>query len=76
MNQKTIGTIRRHARMAFMAAVTAAMLALTFEHARRGLAGLDTAAAYALTVGFGLEFLAAGWTGGRDDGRRTQLERH
>lgn len=62
MNEtKTIETIGRHARMAFMLAVTATMLALTLEHARRGLPALPTVAVYALTVGFGLEFLRAEW---------------
>ena len=56
MNQ-TIEKIRGHIRWAFMAAVTATMLALTFEHARRGLPGMATTSVYALTVGFGLEFL-------------------
>lgn len=65
MNEKRIETIRHHTRWAFMAVVTAVMLALTFEHARRGLPGMGTAAVYALTVGFGLEFLAASWRGGK-----------
>jgi hypothetical protein len=65
MNEKTIERIRGHARWAFMAAVSAAMLALTFEHARRGMPGMATAAVYALTVGFGLEFLHAEWPGTR-----------
>jgi hypothetical protein len=59
MNETTIETISRHIRVAFMAAVTATMLALTFEHARRGLPAFPTVAVYALTVGFGLEFLRA-----------------
>jgi hypothetical protein len=61
MDEKTIETIRRHVRWAFMAATTAAMLALTLEHARRGLPAFPTVAVYALTVGFGLEFLRAEW---------------
>lgn len=62
MNEKkTIEKIERHIRLAFMAAVTATMLALTLEHARRGLPALPTVAIYALTVGFGLEFLRAEW---------------
>jgi hypothetical protein len=61
MNHETIETIGRHVRMAFVAVVTAAMLALTLAHARRGLPALPTAAVYALTVGFGLEFLRAEW---------------
>lgn len=63
MNEKTIETIQRHARLAFMTAVTATMLALTFYHAGRGLPGLPTTVVYALTVGFGLEFLGATWSG-------------
>ncbi|HYI80222.1 MAG TPA: hypothetical protein VEW67_05135 [Thermoleophilaceae bacterium] len=59
MNDETIETISRHIRVAFMAAVTAGMLALTFEHARRGLPAFPTVAVYALTAGFGLEFLRA-----------------
>ena len=65
MNDNTIETIRGHVRWAFMAAVTATMLALTFEHARRGMPGMATASVYALTVGFGLEFLRAEWSGTR-----------
>jgi hypothetical protein len=66
MNErKTIETIGRHVRVAFMLTVTATMLALTLEHARRGLPALPTVAVYALTVGFGLEFLRAEWSGAR-----------
>jgi hypothetical protein len=61
MNEIKIQTIRRHARLAFMAVVTASMLALTFHHAGRGLSGLPTTVVYALTVGFGLEFLRSTW---------------
>jgi hypothetical protein len=61
MSYETIEMIRRHARLAFMAVVTVTMLALTFAHARRGLPALPTVAVYALTVGFGLEFLRAEW---------------
>ena len=63
MNDKTIETIQRHSRVAFMLAVTAAMLALTLHHARRGLPGAPATVVYALTVGFGLEFLTATWRG-------------
>lgn len=57
MNERTIETIQRHLRLAFMAAVTASMLALTLYHARRGLSGVPASAVYALTASFGLEFL-------------------
>ncbi|HEX2161399.1 MAG TPA: hypothetical protein VHF88_06220 [Thermoleophilaceae bacterium] len=59
MNSTTIETIHAYIRWAFMAAVTATLLAMTFEQARRGLPGLAIASAYALTAGFGLEFLRA-----------------
>jgi hypothetical protein len=62
MNQKTIEKVGRRIRLAFMAAVTATMLALTLEQARRGLPAFPTVAVYALTVGFGLEFLRAEWS--------------
>lgn len=73
MNDKTIETIRRHTRWAFMAIVTATMLALTLEQARRGLPAFPTVAVYALTVGFGLEFLRAEWSGTR--GRQVPANR-
>lgn len=68
---RTSETLPRALRFAFVALVTAAMLALTFEHAARGAAGLATAAVYAVTVGFGLEFVRAEWGGlsGRRDTR-------
>lgn len=65
MNHDKIDKIQTHIRWAFMAIVTATMLALTFDHARRGLPALPTVAVYALTVGFGLEFLRAEWAGTR-----------
>ncbi|HYJ00140.1 MAG TPA: hypothetical protein VEX36_10780 [Thermoleophilaceae bacterium] len=74
MNEKTIETIKRQIRLVFMGAVTVAMLALTFEQARRGLAAVPTTVVYALTVGFGLEFLVAIWTGGWQERGRTPLD--
>lgn len=59
MNETTIETIQRHLRLAFMAAVTASMLAMTLYHARQGLSQLPLSVIYALTASFGLEFLRA-----------------
>lgn len=73
MSEKTVETIRRHIRAAFMVAVTATMLALTFEHARQGVGAFPTVAVYALTVGFGLEFLRSEWAGA--GGRRLPANR-
>lgn len=74
MNEQTIETIKRQIRLVFMGAVTVAMLALTFEQARRGLPAVPATVVYALTVGFGLEFLAAVWTGGRPERPQTRLD--
>jgi hypothetical protein len=75
MNETKIETIQRHSRVAFMAVVTATMLVLTFHQARRGLSALPTAAVYALTVGFGLEFLTATWAGDADGRTRAEHSR-
>ena len=64
MNENMIDTIRSCARTAFVAAVTAAMLALTLVHAQRGGAGIANVVAYALTAGFGLEFVGSAWRHG------------
>jgi hypothetical protein len=74
MNEKTIETIKRQIRLVFMGAVTVLMLALTFEQAHQGLAAVPTTVVYALTVGFGLEFLGAIWTGGWRDRAQTPLD--
>ena len=49
----------RLATLVFMALVTGWLLALVFEKAAAGTA--SEVLVYALTVGFGLEFLIAGW---------------
>jgi hypothetical protein len=76
MNELTIETIKRQIRLVFMGAMTVAMLALTFEQASRGLPALPTTVVYALTVGFGLEFLVTVWTGGWRKRAQTRLGSH
>jgi hypothetical protein len=76
MSEATIETIKRQIRLAFMGAVTVVMLALTFEEASRGLPALPTTVVYALTVGFGLEFLATAWTGSWRNRTPTRLGSH
>ena len=51
----------RYLPLAYVAAVTALLLALVAEHAARGPAGLPAAAVYALAAGFGLEFVRCAW---------------
>lgn len=76
MSGPTIETIKRQIRLAFIGAVTVAMLALTFEQASRGLPALPTTVVYALTVGFGLEFLATVWTGNWRERIPTRFDSH
>jgi hypothetical protein len=67
---------RRYGQLAFMASVTACLLALAFEQAlTRGLPGFGAVAVYAFAAGFGLEFIASAWTGRwRHGGKRSQLQ--
>lgn len=55
---------------AFMATVTACLLAFVFGQANRGLGGLPAAVVYAFAAGFGLEFLGSAWTGRWSDSKR------
>jgi len=55
--------VHRVAVLAFMGAVTACLLALVFEQATQGPAGLLGGVGFALTAGFGLEFVSSVWTG-------------
>ncbi len=56
--------------LAFMAAVTACLLAFVFGQASRGPAGLPGVVVYAFAAGFGLEFLGSAWTGRWGDPKR------
>lgn len=76
MTEEKIETIKRQIRLVFMGAVTVTMLALTFEQASRGLPAVPTTVVYALTVGFGLEFLVTAWTGGWRRRARARLGSH
>jgi len=57
--------VQRLAVLAFMAGVTACLLALVFAQATRGPNGLLGAVVYAFGAGFGLEFVSSTWTSGR-----------
>ena len=62
MRDRTIEKTRRYGQFAFMAAMTACLLALAFEQAvTRGLPGFGAVAVYALAAGFGLEFITTNW---------------
>ncbi len=72
MKEQTIKRISWCSQLAFMATTTIVLMAFTFDQAGRGLEGLPMAVAYALTAGFGLEFIRSAWTTGaqRPPGRR------
>jgi hypothetical protein len=57
--------VHRLAVLAFMAPVTAWLLALVFEQATRGPSGLLGGVIFALAAGFGLEFVSSKWTESR-----------
>ena len=69
MKEQTIKRISWCSQLAFMATTTIVLLAFTFDQADRGLEGIPTMVVYALTGGFGLEFIRSVWTG--DAQRRT-----
>jgi hypothetical protein len=76
MNEKMMRAGRRYGELAFVAVVTACLLALVGVEASEGLASLPGAVLYALAAGFGLEFVSAVWTGrGRDGGPHPSLDR-
>lgn len=62
MREQTIKRISRCSQLAFMATTTIVLMALTFDQASRGLEGLPGTVVYALTAGFGLEFIRSVWT--------------
>lgn len=72
MREQTIKRISWLGQLAFMATTTIVLLAFTFDQAGRGLEGLPTAVVYALTAGFGLEFIRSAWIAGaqRPPGQR------
>jgi len=75
MNEKIIRTTRRYAELAFVALVTAVLLAFVFGQASRGLGGLPGVVVYGFAAAFGLEYVSSVWTG-RTSGRgRRQLSR-
>lgn len=69
MSEKTTQITRRYTELAFVAVVTACLLAFVFTQAARGLAGLPGGVVYGFAAAFGLEYVSAVWTG-RHAGRR------
>ena len=53
--------VYRYLALAYVALVTAVLLALVVEQASRGPAALPGVVVWALAAGFGLEFISSGW---------------
>jgi hypothetical protein len=76
MNEKMIRAGRRYGELAFVAVVTACLLAFVAVEALEGPSSLPGVVLYALAAGFGLEFVSAVWTGrGPSGGPRASLDR-
>lgn len=75
MSEKSIRLARRYAELAFMAVVTACLLAFVFSQAMRGAAGLAGVVVYGLSAAFGLEYVSSVWTGRAAGRGRRQFSR-
>lgn len=73
MNEKIIRSTRWYAELAFVALVTACLLAFVFSQAARGPSGLPGVVIYGLAAGFGLEYVSSVWTGRSARRRGRQL---
>ncbi|MBA3358424.1 MAG: hypothetical protein H0U20_03090 [Thermoleophilaceae bacterium] len=73
MSEKTIRITRRYAELAFVAVVTACLLAFAFSQAARGPAGLPGVVVYGFAASFGLEYVSSVWSGRSARRRRRQL---
>lgn len=73
MNEKIIRTTRRYAELAFVALVTACLLAFVFSQAARGPVALPGVVVYGFAASFGLEYVSSVWTGRSARRRRRQL---
>ncbi len=69
MREKITGATHRYAQLTFMTLVTAVLLASVSQQTGAGVRGIPGMVIYAFAAGFGLEFIAASWTG-RGRGRR------
>ena len=59
-------TVHRYLALAYVAAVTAVLLALLAEQTSGGPAALPGMVVHALAAGFGLEFVCSRWATERD----------
>lgn len=76
MRETTLQRTLRYVPLIFMVLVTATVLALVVEQARRGLEGVPGMVVYSLTAGFGLEFVTSVWTHGEhQSGSERELRR-
>ncbi len=69
MREMTTYRGRRYLELAFMAVVTAVLLALVADQTHRGFDGLPSILVAAFAAGFGLEFVSSSWRDRLQDSR-------
>jgi hypothetical protein len=70
MREKVTLTAHRYVQLAFVATVTAILLASVFEQTGAGIRGIPGMVVYAFAAGFGLEFISSVWTGRGNERQR------
>ncbi len=72
MRETVTSLIARNGQLAFVAAVTATLLAFVFGLATDGSIGIGQLVVYSFAAGFGLEFVCSAWTGRWRSGSRSR----
>jgi hypothetical protein len=74
MREKVTLRAHRYTQLAFVATVTAILLASVFEQTGAGVRGIPGMVVYAFAAGFGLEFISSVWTGRGNGSERRRRE--
>ena len=72
MREMVTSHIARNGQLAFVAAVTATLLAFVFGPAASGAVDVGNLVVYSFAAGFGLEFVCSAWTGRWRSGSRSR----
>ncbi len=72
MRETVTSHIARNGQLAFVAAVTATLLAFVFNPAASGAVDVGNLVVYSFAAGFGLEFVCSAWTGRWRSGSRSR----
>jgi hypothetical protein len=76
MNERAIQKSWHYGQLAFVGMVTACLLTFVFDQAAQGVGGVAGMVVWSFAAGFGLEFVAAFWSGRAGDGGRRSSVRH